>query len=121
MKKRYEESSLCSSHLTPLCLFSAFDDKLGYNEIASPTEVYLENFFKSYVDEHSTMIDNLQKEAPICQVISSDHTFNVARRSSKNKNATLFITMGGDGQILEEDWGEGTGSTTLILHIRIHI
>jgi len=121
MKKRYEESSLCSSHLTPLRLFSAFDDKQGYNEIASPTEVYLENFFTSYVHEHSKMIDNLQKEAPICQVISSDHTFNVAKRSSKNKNATLFITMGGDGQILEEDWGEGTGSTTMILHIRIHI
>lgn len=100
-----------SSQQTAVCPeFSSFDDNTGYNETVQPTDQYLQRLFTDFVEKNVDFIERTEELTVICPVIKTDHTFNVAERSSHGKSSSLLITMGGDGQILSKDWVPNTGS-----------
>lgn len=103
-----------STSLTPYAEFGAFDDKTGFNEIARPSDQFLEKLFIEYVKQHDEFIVNVESQRESHPVISIDHTNNVSKRSSRGENSALFSVLGGNGQVYSAEWCQDVGRTLFL-------
>lgn len=107
--------------------FSAMDDPDEYNgKVNDLTSEYIIDLFKQQAEEHGEFMRNAFSNVPPSSVISLDHTFRVAKKTSEHVAAkepeylpagtegsssyarddknTLLVAMGVDGKVWQCKW-----------------